>query len=60
MAGSISNLVSNLSEGIHKIKCKYGHNDKKKCETCEIKYQYYDCFLQYRNFKDNLIEYKCL
>ena len=39
MASSLSNLVNNLSEGIHKIKCKYGHDDK-KCETCEIKYNY--------------------
>ena len=28
MAGSLSNLVNNLSEGIHRIACKYGHNDK--------------------------------
>ena len=34
MASSLSNLVNNLSEGIHKIKCKFGHDDK-KCETCE-------------------------
>ena len=27
MASSLSTLVNNLSEGIHKIKCKYGHND---------------------------------
>ena len=26
---SLSNLVNNLSEGIHKIKCKYGLDDKK-------------------------------
>ena len=38
MAHSLSNLVTNLSEGIHGIKCKFGHEDK-KCETCEIKYQ---------------------
>ena len=31
-----------------------------KCETCGIKYKYCDCFLEYINFKDNLIEYKCL
>ena len=31
----------------------------KKCETCRIKYKYYDCFLEYTNFKDDLIEYKC-
>ena len=35
MANS-SNLVNNLSEGIHKIKCKFEHNDK-KCETCGTK-----------------------
>ena len=29
MSSSISNLVDNLSEGIHGIKCEYGHNDKK-------------------------------
>ena len=33
MASSLSNPVNNLSEGIHKIECKYGHDDK-KCETC--------------------------
>ena len=32
MASSLSNLGNNLSEGIHEINCKYGHNDK-KCET---------------------------
>ena len=36
MASSLENLVNNLSEEIHKIKCEYGHDDK-KCETCEIK-----------------------
>ena len=35
MASSLSNLVDNLSEGIHRIKCKFGHDDK-KCDTCEI------------------------
>ena len=33
MVSSISILVNNLSEGIHKMKCKYRHDDK-KCETC--------------------------
>ena len=55
MASSLSNLVNNLSEGIHKIKCKYEHNDE-KCETCGIKCKYCDCFLEYTNFKDDLIE----
>ena len=52
LATSLSNLVNNLSEGIHKIKCKYGHHDK-KCK-------YWECFLEYINFKDDLVEYKCL
>ena len=30
MASSVSNLVNNLPEGIHRIKCKFGHNAKKK------------------------------
>ena len=36
MASSLSNLVNNLSEGIHRTKCKFGQNDK-KCETFGIK-----------------------
>ena len=28
-ASSLSNLVKNFSEGIHEVKCKYRHNDKK-------------------------------
>ena len=49
MASSLSNLVDNLSEGIHIIKCKSVNNDK-KYEICEIKYKYCDCFLEYTNF----------
>ena len=59
IASSLSNLVNNLSEGIHKIQCKHGHYDN-RCETCGIEYKNWDCFLEYTNFKDNLIEYKCL
>ena len=59
MGSSLSNLVNNLSEGIHRIKCKFEHNDK-KCEICGIKYKYFDCFLEYTNFIDNLMESKCL
>ena len=36
MTSSLSNLVNNPSEGIHRIKCKIEHGDK-KCETCGIK-----------------------
>ena len=32
MASSLLNLVNNLSEGIHRIKCKFGHVDKKHVE----------------------------
>ena len=27
MANSLSNLVNNLAEGIHRIECKYRHDD---------------------------------
>ena len=59
MTSSLSNLVNNLSEGILKIKCKYGHDDK-KCKTCRIKYKCCDCFTEYKNFKDDLIVQKLL
>ena len=59
MPSSLSNLVNNLSEGPHRIQCKLGH-DEKKCKACGIKYKYCDCFLEFTNFKDGLIEYKCL
>ena len=36
MASSLSDLANNFAEGIHKIKCKYEHDDK-KCETCGVK-----------------------
>ena len=57
MASSSSNPVNNISEGIHRIKCKYRHYDK-KCETCRIKCKYWDYFLT--NLKDDSIEHKCL
>ena len=59
IASSLSNIVNNLSERIHRIKCIYGHDDK-KWETCVIKYKYCDCIFEYTNFKDDLIEQKCL
>ena len=48
MTSSLSNLLNHISEGIHRIKCKFGHDDK-KCETCGIKYKYCNCFLEYTN-----------
>ena len=59
MTRPLSNLVNNLSAGLRRIKCKLGHDDK-KCKTWGIKYKYRDCFHEYTNFKDNLMEYKCL
>ena len=38
IASSLSNLVNNVSEGVHKIKCNYRHNYK-KYETCGITYE---------------------
>ena len=59
MASSLSN-VSNLSKEIHRIKCKYGQKRMiKKVKFAELNYKYRDCFLEYNNFKDNLIEHKC-
>ena len=59
MASSPPNLVDNLAEVIHKIKCKCGI-DNKKCETCGIKYKDCECYLEYTNVKDDLIVYKFL
>ena len=42
MTSSLSNLVDNLAHGIHKIKCKYRHNNKKQ-EKCEINCKYCKC-----------------
>ena len=44
MTSSLSNQVNNLSEGIHIIKCKFGHDDKKR-ETCG-----FDILKNYINF----------
>ena len=57
MASSLSNLVNNLEEEIHKTKCKYGHDDK-KCDTCRIKYKNCDSSLEYTSYEDDLTEYK--
>ena len=54
MARSLSNLVDNLPEGIHNIKCKYERPNKK----CGTKHKDCECCLEC--VKDNLTEYKCL
>ena len=58
-ASSLSNQVNNFFEGIHWFYSKYRHDDK-KCKTCRIKYKNCECFFEYTNFKDDLIEYNCL
>ena len=59
MASSLSNLVNNLSEGIHTIKCKYEHNEEKS-ETSRIKHKYCNYFLEYLDFEDDLVKYQFL
>ena len=54
MASSVSNLVINLAEVIHTIKCRCGDDNKTwgiKCKDC-------DGCLEYANIRDDLIEYK--
>ena len=48
MVSSLSNLINNLSEGIHRIKYKFGHSDK-KYETFRIKYKHCNYLLEYAN-----------
>ena len=45
IASSLSNVLNNLSERLHRTECKLRH-DNEKCETCGIKYKYCDCYLQ--------------
>ena len=59
IASLLSNLVTKLFEELHRIRCKLEH-DNKKWEACGSKFRYCDCFLEYINFKDDLIECKCL
>ena len=56
MARSFLNAVNNLAEGILRIKCKYEHDS----EICRTKYKNCECFLEYTNVKDNLIEHEYL
>ena len=57
MASSLSGLVNNLAEGVHKIKCKYEHNNK-KIEPCGVRYKDCEWCLKYPSVKNYLIEYK--
>ena len=42
---TIKSYFDSLAVGIHKIKCKYGHGNK-KCQTCRIKYLDCECCLE--------------
>ena len=44
MASPLSNLVNNFSEGTHKMKCKYGHDDK-NAKLVELHTKYATVFL---------------
>ena len=33
IGSSLSNIVNNFSKGIHRIKCEFGHDDKKFTES---------------------------
>ena len=59
MPSSLSILFNNLSGEIEKIKWKQRHDDK-KCEAQAYRYKYCNSFLEYTDFKNDLIEYKCL
>ena len=59
MASSLSNLAGNFAKKIHKVKCKYRH-DNNKCETYGIKYKDWECCVEYTKVKDDLIEWKGL
>ena len=50
MASSLLNIVNNLSERIHRIKFKYGQDDK-KCETCGIFISIATVFLNIQTLK---------
>ena len=56
MVSSLSNLVNNPSEEIHRFKCSFGHDDK-TVKLVELKMR---ITTEYANFKNDLIEYKCL
>ena len=59
MASWLSTLVDNFAGETHKIKCNYGHYNK-KCKACGIKYKDCECCLEYKSIKDDLILCKCL
>ena len=56
MASLLSNIVDNLAEEIHKVKCKYGDDNKK----CKIGCKDFEYCVEYTNVENDLIVYRCL
>ena len=52
MASSLSNLVNNFAEGIHKIKCKCAHNDK-NVKLAELNTKIASVFLNTQTLEKN-------
>ena len=50
IVSSLSNLVNNLSEGLHRIKCKLRYHDN-KCETYGVKHEYCNFSLNMQTLK---------
>ena len=50
MASSLSNLVNNFSEGIHRIKCKFG-DEEKNVKLVELNISIATAFLNIKTLK---------
>ena len=50
MASSLSNIVNNISEGIYRIKCKYGH-DQNNVKLAKLRISIATAFLNTRILK---------
>ena len=59
MTSTLSNLVNNLSGVIHRIKCKFEHNDK-TLELVVVNIIIATDFFKNTNFKFDLIETKII
>ena len=51
MASSLSNLINNLSKGIQKVKCKYGHDEKTNVKLAELNINIAPSFLNTQTLK---------
>ena len=56
MASLLPNLVNNLAMELIKLNV----NTDTMIKTCGTKYKDCECCLEYTNFNENLIKYKCL